>query len=444
MSQLDAQLEESTSNVKFLNEKVAQLSMQLQEQDDEIQKLMQERENSEKEKEIFSVQIEDRVRVYKGILDQNQRELDEMREKYETLIEQVPGMDVDSEQGEIKKLNESILERDHLINDFKDKFNVLSRELIDSTEVIEKLIAEKDEYQRLSRNNSDGCCEKLKEMLLRSNERNKELQEMLEMAEDDNMLKAKQTFEAIETLKSYENSQDGLVDALKKIHHLQDTIHQRDKQIKELVVEVNEQNEIVAENSILRKRLGMADEDVIETKGFLAKQKRYAKINNRLMLRLRASEEIRLQLKLDKHSLQRKISQLETQLNGGNEESFSGSENSMNHDEAVATKSKKITTRERDSRIEMKQCENCSNSYNVYESLKFCRNCIMKQQSNFCENCTANLKATSNENIELIKKIAKLEIDYQSIVDLNEYLRVALNEILEKLRACEGIVQINF
>lgn len=45
---------------------------------------------------------------------------------------------------------------------------------------------------------------------------------------------------------------------------------------------------------------------------------------------------------------------------------------------------------------------------------------------------------SSNENIELIKKIAKLEIDHQSVTEENENLRIGLNEILEKLRDYEG------
>ena len=62
----------------------------------------------------------------------------------------------------------------------------------------------------------------------------------------------------------------------------------------------------------------------------------------------------------------------------------------------------------------------------------------MKQNSNLCENCVSKFKVSSDENIELIKKIAKLEVDYKSVAEENENLRIGLNEILEKLRDYEG------
>jgi hypothetical protein len=270
-------------------------------------------------------------------------------------------------------------------------------------------------------------------MLNRANERCHELQEIMETTEADNVLKAKQAFEAIETLKTYENSTDGLADALRKIHKLQETIHQRDKQIEEFVIELNAQNEIVAENAVLRRRLGIPEEEIIETKGFLAKQKRFAKVNDRLMLKLRASEEMRLQLKIEKNDLKRKIDDLQARLSGDvrtNHREMSSSATS------VSSESTKLDSK--NGKVELKECENCHMSYNIYESLKYCRTCINKQQTNFCENCTANVKVTANENMELVKKLAKLEIDHQSIIDENEKLRDGLNDILWKLSDYEG------
>lgn len=438
ISLLSTQFEDSTSTVTFLEEKIAQLSTQLHEMENENQQMLKERHEREKEMENFSKELEERVLLYKGILDEKQHELDILNERYESLIEQVPGIDVDSDENEIRRLTNFIKDRDKVIKAFEEKFKLLSLELMESTEIIKKFSEEREEFaERLAKNKSNECCQELQEMLVRGNAERKELQEMLQIAEDDNFLKSKQAFEAIETLRSYENSQDGLADALKKIHSLQEAVFQRDKQIHEFVTELNAQNEVAAENSILRKRLGISDDEIVETKAFLAKQKRYAKINDRLMLKLRASEELRLQLKIDKNDLKRKISELEARLNNDGDENLNSTSGSTSTSSNVADKGKKGSNR-KESRVEMRQCENCSITYNVYESLKYCRNCIMKHNSNLCENCTANLKVTSSENIELIKKMAKLEIDYQSITDENENLRVGLNEILEKLRDYEG------
>ncbi|KAL7039478.1 hypothetical protein ACKWTF_009920 [Chironomus riparius] len=442
ISLLSTQLEDTTNTITFLEEKIAQLSTQLHEMENENQQMFKERYEREKEMENFSKELEERVLLYKGILDEKQHEFDILNERYENLIEQVPGIDIESDENEIKRISNLINDRDKVIKAFEEKLQLLSTKLMESTEIIKKLSEERKEFvERLEKNKSNECCVEVQDMLKRGNEERKELQEMLQIAEDDNFLKSKQAFEAIEILRSYENSEDGLADALKKIHSLQEAVFQRDKQIHEFVTEINAQNEVAAENSILRKRLGISDDEIVETKAFLARQKRYAKINDRLMLKLRASEELRLQLKIDKNELKRNIYKLEAKLNNEGDENLNSTSRStspsLNVGKGIVQK------RRKESHVEMRQCENCSNIYNVYESLKYCRNCIMKHNSNLCENCTSNLKVTSSENIELIKKIAKLEIDYQSISEENENLRVGLNEILEKLRDNEDTSSSN-
>lgn len=247
---------------------------------------------------------------------------------------------------------------------------------------------------------------------------------MAENAEDDSKLRTQHAFEAVQMLRSLETNTDGLSDALTKIRKLKEEVHQRDKQIREFVIELNAQNEIVAENAVLRRRLGIPDEEIIETKGYLARQKRFSKINDRLTLQLRASEEMRLQLKIEKNDMKRKINDMQAQL-CSEAASVSNAE----------TTSSVTTEYSRNTKIknEFKECENCQATYNVYDSIKFCRNCIMKHQSSLCGNCISKAKITASENVELIKKISKIESDHRSITDENEELRDGLIDILEKL-----------
>lgn len=433
ITSLSNQLAESSGSIEFLEEQIAKLNHQIQEQESENQLLVRDKRDREKEMEKFSVQLEERILMYKNILDDKQRELDEANGKYTNLVDQLPGFDIDSEQSEIKRLIESMKERDDLIQAFEEKIGILSTELMDATTVILKLNKDNGDLMgRLTKERTDKCCEEIQDMLERSKLRTQELQEMLEMAEDDNVLKAKQAFEAIEALRSYENSEDGLSDALRKIHRLQEDVHQRDKQIHELVVELNAQNEVVAENAILRRRAGIPEEEMIETKGYLAKQKRFAKINDRLMLKLRASEEMRLQLKIDKNDLKRRIAQLESQT--GDRSTLTGS---------IASLEGLKTARKSSSTADMKQCESCLDTFNVFDAVKFCKGCMKKQNTNLCDNCVTKFKVSSDENIELIKKIAKLEIDYKSVTEENDNLRIGLNEILEKLRDYEGELDLD-
>lgn len=409
--------------MKYLEEKILKLQTKVQEQQIENNQLHQEREEKELEMEAFSTQLEERIVTYKNVLDEKQQELEVAKRKYAELVDQLPGINIDTEQCELNKLLKSIKERDEVIETFEHKIGLLSAELLDSTKVISKINNEKDEYmKKVVRDRNDQCCKEVKEMLDRSNFRGKELQEMLQLAENDNILKAQQAFEAIEMLRAYENSEDGLSDALKKIHKLQEHLHQRDQQIHDLVVDLNSTNEVVAENCILRKKLGIPEDECIETKGLLAKQRKYAKINDRLVLKLRASEEMRLQLKIDKNDLRRKLADLELHPKQRDEQPV------IETEEVQCNGSPK----------EIKHCDNCRVQYNVYESLKYCRSCIMKQNSNLCDNCMRNFKISSNENIELIKKITKLEIDHQNVSEENANLRAGLNEILEKLRNFEN------
>lgn len=52
-----------------------------------------------------------------------------------------------------------------------------------------------------------------------------------------------------------------------------------------------------------RERLDIPDDEIVPTTALTSKQRNCEKINKRLTLKLRASEEMRLQLKLDKNTL---------------------------------------------------------------------------------------------------------------------------------------------
>ena len=119
--------------------------------------------------------------------------------------------------------------------------------------------------------------------------------------------------------------------------------------------------------------MGIPDEEMIETKHYFAKQRKYAKQNERLLLKLRASEEMRLQLKIEKNDLRRKINSLQNP-------------NAQNVDEDAKS------VEEIEIPKEIKFCDQCSVEYNVYESIKLCRSCIIKQNCNLCDNCLKNFK----------------------------------------------------
>lgn len=253
ITSLTNKLQESNTAMEQLDGLIQLLNKRIFDLEEQVKGFEDERMEREMEMEKFAAQLEERVSYYKGILDDNQQELDTLKKKYSEVVSEVPGYEIDDERGELKKLLESIKERDAVISTFEEKICQLTTELFDSTKIINQISNEKEVYiKSLMKDKNDDCCNNVKVLLDKSNIRCQELQEMVEMAESENVLKSKQAFEAIEALRSYEDGEDGLSFALKKIHKLQENLHQRDKEIHDLVVELNSANEIVAENSILR------------------------------------------------------------------------------------------------------------------------------------------------------------------------------------------------
>lgn len=150
LSLLCTKYEETAGTVTLQQEKISILNRQLREQMIENKQLLDERQQKEDEFENFTHQLEERVRYYKTIMDERQRECDEVKEKYESLVEQIPGIDVDSEQSEIKRLMDSIKERDEVIKELQEKLELVSTNLMDSTEVLNKIGREREESMQVN------------------------------------------------------------------------------------------------------------------------------------------------------------------------------------------------------------------------------------------------------------------------------------------------------
>ena len=177
----------------------------------------------------------------------------------------------------------------------------MANEMLESTRLMNKLSTQKEDEK--NPHNPKACCKIMEESLQAANRRCQELSEMLDKSEEDNRIKAKQANEALESLRAYQQGEDGLVKALRKCSSLEQKLGSRDKQIQALVMELNSLHEIAYENGILRKRLNIPDDVVIATRNLAAKERSKEKIIDRLTLKLRASEEMRLQLKMEKADL---------------------------------------------------------------------------------------------------------------------------------------------
>lgn len=135
--------------------------------------------------------------------------------------------------------------------------------------------------------------------------------------------------------------------------------------------------------------MGLPDDDVISTKSFAVKQRKFEKVNERLSLKLRASEEMRLQLKLEKNDLKwvyilyhlsvcsyaffsyfrRQLQSARTAMDGEN-------------DDTVDSESAQIR-----SEYDIKYCEQCLDQYNFKEATRPCSTCRKRAELNWCGRC---------------------------------------------------------
>lgn len=202
----------------------------------------------------------------------------------------------------INKLCLQLLElREKRIESLEAKLKTMADEIVRSTKVMNQLAMQRERIQNPQQ--PRACCKLIEERLQVAITRAQQLAELLDTAEQDNVLKAKQAMHALNALESYKRGEDGLVQALRRCSGLEQKIAERDKQLRNYTQELNAMHELAQENDVLRRRLNIPDDVVVLSKQVRAKQRNKDKQIERLTLKLRTSEELRLQLKLEKSEL---------------------------------------------------------------------------------------------------------------------------------------------
>lgn len=164
----------------------------------------------------------------------------------------------------------------------------------------------------------------------------------------------------------------------------------------------------MTQNFSFRKRLGIPIDDVISTKNFVAKQKRFEKVNEKLTLKLRAYEEMLLQLKLERNELRRelasdkpqKVKRKKRRMETGAGDTL---ENVIDDDDDLSSSEDPNST---------EICEKCFKQYESNSKLKSCPSCYPK----------------SKVDAKVLKE------NYEKVLEENENLRIGMHEILHKLR----------
>ncbi|XP_062542692.1 centrosomal protein Cep290 [Armigeres subalbatus] len=444
LTALTHQYEETQAIMKEQEVLIEEANEKIKTLEGDVDGLAEEKARCEEDLEGFAKQLEQRTEQWQDILERKQEELEEIETKYSELMQQCPGYDIEAERKEFKKMSTRLHEKDQMIEELEKKITMLSQEILSSTELMNRISQQRENASKETVKVSQ-CCEESRVLLDKANKRCEEIQDILTSVEEDNMLKSKQAVEAIEALRRYESGEEGLANALKKINRLHEKVNVRDKQIRELVAEINLANEITMENAVLRKRLGISEDEVIPTHSVLSKQRKIEKVNERLALKLRASEEMRLQLKLEKNDLKRKLYQLSQSLSSkrsADKDKGEGNPEQPLIEDAATDENQTAVDVEEISKLSdvdvVKFCEKCMKQYNVNDSRKYCKACIFRQSFNFCDGCVKKLKinisSDDDPKTRYDERFEELEKKYATVVEENENLRIGMHEILQKLR----------
>lgn len=304
LESLNAQFKDSQVVIKDQIKLIEELNGKNQTLDEIISAMQRDVDERDEEITAFGRELEQKVLVWKRMFDSKQNELESLKIKYEDIVDRHPGYNIDAERAELVRLTSSVKERDFLINDLEEKVFEMSNELITATEVINKLlIKERELKERTNRPRSGDCCSESKVLLGMAKKEVLNLQETILALEEENLSKTKQAMESIETLSKYENGEAGLSEALKQISELERKIRVRDRDIKELVKQINRSQDVAKENIALREQVGIDENEVVPTTFIEAKMRKLEKANERVTLKLRASEEMRLKMKLERNEL---------------------------------------------------------------------------------------------------------------------------------------------
>ncbi|KAH8259719.1 hypothetical protein KR026_009458 [Drosophila bipectinata] len=320
LQNIKANLVQLSQDISKVEQERRTLKLKEQQQDLEISRLEGnvtflevEREKQEVEMRQFLDKFESKTLSWRQMLEERENEVERLKKQLESksttsLITTSSSSQSQTEEEHIK-LRHLLEAREQRIEKLEAKLKEMAEEMATTTKVMNQLCAERERAQDPEQ--PRACCQLIEERLQAANSRIQQLSEMLDCTEQDNVLKSKQALHALSALESYKHGEDGLVPALRRCSGLEQKLAEREKQLRGYIQELNSLHEVVQENEILRRRLHIPEDVVVLAKNVRSKQRNKDKQIERLTLKLRTSEELRLQLKLDKSDLRRKLLELQ-------------------------------------------------------------------------------------------------------------------------------------
>ncbi|XP_031338487.1 centrosomal protein of 290 kDa isoform X2 [Photinus pyralis] len=300
------------------------LRMEIEAFQTQIQDFIEEKQQRDQEIDEFTLAIDKRADEWKTLLQEKDKEL--KRLKYEVRQTSVYSskMSIPDHGSEDKAyvgvLNKAISERDDQLTELRIRLQEATKEMDKSTKLINQITSEKNACIRRI-DESSSIIKNLKNQLKAAHERCQELQDNIKYADQLVENKQKDINEILDKLK-----QDGQIElskGLEEVQNLKSKVRAQDKQITDYVKIMNKLQTsidcIANENSALRNKLGVPEDEEVSIAGVLLKQHKQSRSVDKLEKQLTELEEDKLNLKSEIQQLNRKVSTLSLKLLHSNE-----------------------------------------------------------------------------------------------------------------------------
>ncbi|KAH3726744.1 centrosomal protein of 290 kDa-like [Dreissena polymorpha] len=261
LQQSDSVQDKLREDNEILRSKVADLTEQLASKTDADDEIM--------------VAVNNKIEEWKLILEDKDHTILEQQDQIFRLREQVIAANMDSDKASVAALTKVIREKDKTIEELAEQIRQYADDIDNNAAMLEdlKAMVEKTgkgpavERQQL-------VIRELKEKVEHEQNKNKEFERDVRLAENDAKAKDKELTDALERMRQYEAGEYGLTEAVQEIKDCKKQIGIRDKQIEELTKYINKSemaiNDLCDENEDLRGRLGLDPRKPIDLTQFRA------------------------------------------------------------------------------------------------------------------------------------------------------------------------------
>ncbi|XP_025411308.1 myosin-8-like isoform X3 [Sipha flava] len=265
----------------------------------QISELVAEKEKCEEQIEELGEELESRIKKFTELLSKKNEEIT----NYKSRIGSTDSIENQNEY--LANLQETVARQEDQIMEFQKQIHQATNDLNRSSIALER---QKKLYNELLIKNKESPeLKQLRNKLFETQEQLELGLEKIQRAEEDATEKSKQISKLIIRVRELESGEYGLEEATEKIRKLRQELDTRDNQIKDLIDSSNQLHQeadlLELDNLAMREKLGLSVDDVVRSKGMMARHKEAQTKITMLQKELDECKEIIINLKLKNRSL---------------------------------------------------------------------------------------------------------------------------------------------